>query len=80
MSGLKQYLAIGTGAGIELTADALHVALTRVRPGGAHVLATFTLANYHERPAAEWGAEYASLLRKHGAGHLAATVLLPRRE
>ncbi|MCZ2148272.1 MAG: hypothetical protein LC126_10890 [Bryobacterales bacterium] len=80
MSGLKQYLAIGTGAGIELTADALRVALTRVRPGGAEVPAAFTIANYHERPAAEWGAEYASLLRKHGAGHLAATVLLPRRE
>ncbi|MBV6431033.1 MAG: hypothetical protein IANPNBLG_01155 [Bryobacteraceae bacterium] len=80
MSGLKQYLAIGTGAGIELAPDAMRVAISRVRPGGVDVTAAFTIAGYHERPAAEWGAEYASLLRKHGAGHLAAAVLLPRRE
>jgi Tfp pilus assembly protein PilN len=44
------------------------------------VLGRLAIANYEERPAAEWGAEYARFLKKLGAGRLSATVLLPRRE
>src|SRR6185369_16134972 len=38
------------------------------------------IANFAARPAAEWGAEYARFLKSLGAGHLSATVLLPRRD
>jgi hypothetical protein len=31
-------------------------------------------------PGAEWGAEYAAVLRKHSSSHLSAVVLLPRHE
>jgi hypothetical protein len=80
VSGFRNWLAIGTGVGIELAANRLRIVITRVRPGGVDVLGAHTIENHHEKPAAEWGAEYASFLRKHGAGHLSATVLLPRRE
>lgn len=80
MSGFRNWLAIGTGVGIELAARRLRVVIAKVRPGGVDVLGAHVIENYHERPAAEWGAEYAAFLRKHGAGHLSATVLLPRRE
>src|SRR5438034_7846191 len=44
------------------------------------VLGRFTIANYGERPAAEWGEEYARFLKSLGVRHLSATVLLPRRD
>jgi len=80
VSGFRNWLAIGTGVGIELAPHTLRVVIAKVRPGGVDVLGAHVIENYHERPAAEWGAEYAAFLRKHGAGHLSATVLLPRRE
>ena len=54
--------------------------MARVRPNRVQVLGRLTIANYAARPAAEWGAEYARFLKSLGAGHLSATVLLPRRE
>jgi hypothetical protein len=38
------------------------------------------LGQHGQRPAAQWGLEYARFLQEAGASHLAATVLLPRRE
>jgi hypothetical protein len=77
VSGFRTWFAIGTGVGIELAPNRLRIVITKVRPGGVDVLGAHTIENYQEKPAAEWGAEYASFLRKHGAGHLSATVLLP---
>ena len=72
--------AFGTGAGIQIAGPDLEIAIARVRPTGAQVLARTTIARFRERPAAQWGAEYGALLGKLGAPHLTATVLLPRPE
>jgi len=76
----RKLLALGTGAGIEIGAEELKVVLARVRPGGVAILGHTTIGGFRERPAAEWGAEYAAFLKKLGGGHLAATALLPRSE
>ena len=76
---IRQWLAVGTGVGVEITPDQLHVTVARVRPRKAEVVASATFV-HRGRPAAEWGAEYQAFLKKSGAAHLAATVLLPRRE
>ncbi|MGH9657763.1 MAG: hypothetical protein ACRD96_04405, partial [Bryobacteraceae bacterium] len=77
---VRQLLAIGTGAGIEMQGSDLVVTVTRVRPSGAEVLGTTAIRGFRERPAGEWGAEYARFLAAHGASHLTATVALPRRD
>lgn len=79
-SGLRKCLAFGTGVGIRLGKTDLEALIVRVRPGGASILAAASIEGFRERPAAEWGAEYSRFLTRNGAGHLAATVLLPRRE
>ena len=76
----RKLLAFGTGVGIEIGATDLEIAVTRVRPNRIQVLGRATIANYAARPAAEWGREYAQLLKTAGAERLSATVLLPRRE
>jgi Tfp pilus assembly protein PilN len=77
---VRKLLAFGSGVGIEIGAADLEVAVARVRPSKIQVLGRITIANFAGRPAAEWGAEYAHLLKSLGASHLSATVLLPRRE
>ena len=79
-SRLRRWLAIGTGVGIEMGMRDLRVVAARVRPGGVRVLGSTVIERFRERPAAEWGAEYAEFLKRLGLSHLAATVLLPRRE
>lgn len=79
-SGLRSWLAFGTGVGVEIAGDDLKVAVVKVRPSGVDVLGTLILERVHERPAAEWGNEYQAFLRSHGASHLSATVALPRRD
>ena len=76
----RDFLAFGTGVGIQIGDRDLEVVLVRVRPSGARILATHTIEGFRERPAAEWGVEYAAFLAEHGGSHLAATVLLPRHE
>ncbi|MCW5981455.1 MAG: PilN domain-containing protein [Bryobacteraceae bacterium] len=78
--GARKWLAVGTGVGIEIQDDDLRVTVARVRPRGVRILGTTLIERFRQRPAAEWGAEYADFLARTGAGHLAATVLLPRRE
>jgi Tfp pilus assembly protein PilN len=73
-------LAVGTGISLEVAGQDLVATAVRVRPGGIKVLGSTTIAGFEERPAAEWGAEYAAFLHRMGAGHLAATVLLRRTE
>jgi Tfp pilus assembly protein PilN len=76
----RKWLAIGTGVGIEILAQELHVTITRVRPNGIAVLGSATVTDYRNRPAAEWGAELLAFLKQIGAAHIAANVLLPRRD
>ena len=67
-------LRFGSGAGIVVEGADLVVYLARVRPGGATLLDTTRIADFRERPAADWGDEYNEMLRKHSLAHLAATV------
>jgi hypothetical protein len=76
----RKYLAIGTGVGIEIDAEDLHVTMVRLRPSGARILGATTIAQFRSRPAGEWGAEYAAFAKKSGGKDLSATVLMPRRE
>jgi Tfp pilus assembly protein PilN len=76
----KKWVAIGTGVGIEIGREDLLVTAVRVRPSGVKVLGELTIHQFREQPATEWGADYASFLKKLGISHLAASVLLPRDE
>ncbi|MEO8049467.1 MAG: PilN domain-containing protein [Acidobacteriota bacterium] len=81
--GLKKWLVFGHGVGIEVVGphggESLRVTAVRVHPGGAREVGTLSFddAIHH---AGVWGTEYAAFVRKHGCAHVAATVLLPRRE
>jgi hypothetical protein len=77
---LRKYVAFGSGVGIEIGAHDLELTAVRVRPNGVDVLGATTIRDFSQRPAAQWGAEYARFIEGAGASHLAATVLLPRRE
>lgn len=78
--GFRKWLAFGEGVAIEIDGDSLNILATRVRPHGAGVIATHRIERIGERPAGDWGDEYAAFLRKHGLHREAALVLLPRRE
>jgi hypothetical protein len=77
---IRKLLAFGSGIGIEIGAQSLEVVAARVRPSKIAVLGRLTIANFAGRPAAEWGAEYARFAGALGIAHMAATVLLPRRD
>jgi hypothetical protein len=76
----RKWLAIGTGVGIEIARDQLTATVVRARPSGVRILGYFAVSGFREKAAGGWGAEYAAFLKKLGAAHLAATVLLPRDE
>jgi hypothetical protein len=76
----RKWLAFGTGVGIEIGERDLYVSVARIRPSGAELAGVLLIERFRERPAGEWGAEYAAFLKKHGGEYLAATVLLPRDE
>ncbi len=77
---VRRLLAIGTGVGIEIEDDVLRVAAVRVRPSGARLLGSATINGFRERTVASWGAVCTDFLKRTGASHLAATVLLPRSD
>lgn len=79
-AGLRKWLAIGTGIGIELQHDSLRAVAARLRPNGAEVLGQIRIEGILERPATEWGAEYLAFARKFGAEKKSAAVLLPRND
>ncbi|MCC6538310.1 MAG: PilN domain-containing protein [Bryobacterales bacterium] len=79
-AGARKWLAIGIGVGIEIAGDELRVAAVRVRPSGVELIAQTVIARFAERPAAEWGAEYAAFARKAQVSALPVTVVLPRRD
>ena len=76
----RKWIAIGTGAGIEIGSDDLNITVARVRPGGVQILGSLNILKYREQPAASWGATYADFLRKLGGSYLTATVMLPRHD
>jgi hypothetical protein len=76
----RKWLAFGTGLGVEVREQELLITIVRVRLSETSVLGSATVTDYKTRPAAEWGAELAAFLKKVGAAHIAATVLLPRRD
>ncbi|MGH9615006.1 MAG: hypothetical protein ACRD4P_18230 [Bryobacteraceae bacterium] len=76
----SKWVAFGTGVGIEIGRADLNVLLVKSRPQGSRILGSLTVRNFREDPASDWGRHYAEFLQKQGAGHLSATVLLPRDE
>jgi len=70
--------AFGTGVGIEIGATALTIAVVRVRPSGKQLVASTRIEGFQERPATQWGTEYADFLRKAGVPKAPANILLPR--
>jgi len=76
----KRATAIGTGFGIAIGLRDLEVAIARARPGGATLIATTTIRDFRNRPAAVWGAELERFVSAAGESRLAAVVLLPRSE
>jgi len=75
-----RWLVFGTGFGIAMGARNLEAVVVRSRPSGPTVVASATIPDFRNRPAAEWGAELAKFLAAAGESRLAATVLLPREE
>jgi hypothetical protein len=76
----RKWLAFGTGIGIEIGARDLRIVAARVRPNGIQLIGDLIVDSFAERPAAQWGAEYARFLRTIGASHIAAWALLPRSD
>ncbi len=76
----RKWLAVGTGVGIEIGPQELQVTIARVRPNGIAVLGSANVLGYTTRPAAEWGGELLTFLKELSCSHIAATVLLPRRD
>ena len=77
---LKHILRWGAGCGIEVRGSDLRVVAVKSRPGSFKVLGRIEIADIRSRPPAEWGSEYATLLKDLKLSHLAATVSLPRSE
>jgi Tfp pilus assembly protein PilN len=76
----RRALAFGTGLGIAIGERDLEAAIVRARPSGPTLIATTTIHDFRNRPAAEWGAELLNFLTAARETWLAATVLLPRAE
>jgi hypothetical protein len=74
----RRGLAFGTGFGIAIGERDLEAAIVRARPSGSTPIATTTIHDFRNRPAAEWGAELLRFVAAAGETRLAATVLLPR--
>ena len=81
---LRHWLAFGSGVGIEIAgpqgAESLHAAAVRVRPGRARVLDTLAVEDLSHQASGVWGTEYSAFVRQYGLRHVAATVVLPRRD
>ena len=76
----QRALAFGTGLGVAIQDRNIEAAIVRARPSGATLLDTTTIADFRNRPAADWGAELMRFVAAAGETRLAATVLLPREE
>ena len=79
-SPFRRALTFGTGLGIYLGPKQLEAAIVRSRPSGQVLVGSLLIPDFRTRPAAEWGGELRRFLTGARAGHLTATVLLPREE
>src|SRR5579871_3162667 len=81
---LKKWVAFGGGIGIQIAgphgSESLHIAAARVRPTGARVVESLTIADFPHQAAGVWGTEYAAFVRRVDLRYVAATVLLPRQD
>jgi len=81
-SGLKKWIAFGSGVGIQIVgprgSESLRITAARVRPTGARLAGSLTIEDFPHQPAGVWGTGYAAFLRRLGLRHAVATVLLPR--
>ncbi|MCY4187424.1 MAG: PilN domain-containing protein [Bryobacterales bacterium] len=68
------------GCGIAVRGNDLVAVVARAGRAGIHVLGRAELRSFRERPPADWGAEYASLLKSAGQRRASATLALPRSE
>ena len=73
----RSWITFGSGVGIDCLGDDLLVTALNVRFGKVTLLGERRLREISSRPAADWGAEYASFLKEFDLGHLAAHVVLP---
>jgi Tfp pilus assembly protein PilN len=80
LSALRRALVFGTGLGIAIGEQNLEIAIVRSRPAGPAQFASASIADFRNRPAAQWGAELSTFIAQAGGAGLAATVLLPRSE
>lgn len=76
----RRWTSFGTGIGIAIEAERLEFALVSIRPQGIQIVDVLEIQRYRERPAAEWGEEYAAFLAKHKIKHIAALAVLPAKE
>lgn len=76
----QRAIVFGTGFGIAIGERNLEAAIVRARPAGATLVSSTTIADFRNRPAAEWGAALLKCVAAAGETRLAATVLLPRSE
>jgi Tfp pilus assembly protein PilN len=79
-AGWRRWLSFGAGVGIEVAGRDLRVLVVRVRPAGVVVAGEMRIEGFDERPAAEWGAEYAAFLKTAGATNVPAALLIPRSQ
>ena len=75
---LRGWLRFGVGVGIVADERDLEIVVAKARPTGLAIAGSLRVADYLERPAAEWGAEIAKFLAHCGAGSTAAVAILPR--
>jgi len=73
----RSFITFGAGVGIDCLGDDLLVTALSVRFGRVTLLGERRLREISTRPAADWGAEYASFLKEFDLSHLAAHVVLP---
>lgn len=76
----RRVLLFGDGLGLAISGRNLEVAVVRLRPGGASLLAATSIVDFRNRPAADWGAEISRILTGAKESHLVATIVLPREE
>src|SRR5215469_13848126 len=76
----RKWTLFGDGLGVAIAGRNLEVAVVRIRPSGASLVAATTILDFQTRPAAEWGSEISRFLATMRETHLAATIVLPREE
>jgi Tfp pilus assembly protein PilN len=79
-SSSRRAAVFGAGLGIAIGEHDLQIAIVSSRPAGPARFAAASVADFRNRPAAQWGGEVAAFVKQAGGAGLAATVLLPRNE